>query len=251
MRPPPRPAADGAVTTTSSAPGAPEWRRTASISASGSRPNGSITSERPRAAATGARRASAAANRSASRSTPITSRGPDGMPSALSMCIWPIGPAAPTTTVTPLGAQLRAVAGLAVRGSHVRTAGADVGGVVIVQAADVDLDVTVERLVGDQVHHAPEGQRVGGPRHHLSRGGGEHDDVVEGAALGPVRDHGYRGRWRQRANRLLELGCRLRQEDLSRLAREHRRSDTPAGRWAERRCSIRPPVSGVSRRRWV
>ena len=71
--------------------------------ASGSGPSVSTTSSRPFFVATGRSFSLAAASRPASRSTARTSRGPSGSASDRSTCIWPIGPAAPTTTATPPG----------------------------------------------------------------------------------------------------------------------------------------------------
>ena len=87
------------------------------------------------------------------------------------------------------GQQLRPIARLAVRGGGVKAFRPDKRCVVVVQAADVDLDRAVERLAGDEVQHPAEGEGIGGLRHDRGGSWAQQDDVVEGATrIGEVLD---------------------------------------------------------------
>src|SRR5438094_8981245 len=77
--------------------------------------------------------------------------------------------------------KLRAIAALAVGGRDHRTRGADIGGVVVMDPANVDVGGTVERFVADEVEHAAEGQRIARARDEGGRLRVENDDVVERA----------------------------------------------------------------------
>ena len=125
-----------------------------------------------------------------------------------------------------LRAQVAAVARLPVGGGDVRTSTADVGGVVVVQAAHIGVHQAVEGGLAHQVEGAAPGDVRGHGAHRGCRSRIEHDDVVEAGAVGqlvhqrPVvdgadavtYDRGGRGALQQ----ILDRGGHVRHHDSGR-----------------------------------
>ncbi len=86
--------------------------------------------------------------------------------------------------------EVAAVARLAVGGGDVGSLAAEVGGVVVVQAAHVGVHQAVEGGLADQVEGAPPGDVLGHGTHRGRRTGIEHDDVVEAGAVGQLVHQG-------------------------------------------------------------
>ena len=82
--------------------------------------------------------------------------------------------------------QVAAVARLPVRRGDVRSLAAQVGGVVVVQAAHVGVHQAVQGGLADEVEGAPAGDVLGHRAHRCCRPGIEHDDVVEAGAVGQL-----------------------------------------------------------------
>ena len=80
--------------------------------------------------------------------------------------------------------QVAAVVGLAVGGGDICPRVAQVGGVIIVDAAQVDLRQAIQRRAPDQVERPAPGDQLGGRADGGCRARIEHDDVVEAAPGG-------------------------------------------------------------------